>query len=70
MSALTDKSLKGLQSFPRMFHAKGKYCINNSSDDFCIVGKEKDRHLIRLEESMFINYFKPSLNTNVVLCTQ
>ena len=43
MSALTDKSLKGLQSFARMLHAKGKCCINNSSDDFCIIGKEKDR---------------------------
>ena len=70
MSALTDKLLIGLQSFARMLHAKGKCCINNSSDDFCNIGKEKDHHLIRLEESMFINYFKPSLNTNVVLCTQ
>ena len=63
MSALTGKPLKGLQSFALMLHAKGKCCINNSSDDFHIIGKEKDRHLIRLEESIFINDFKPSLNT-------
>ena len=46
-----------------MLHAKGKCCINNSSDDFRTVGKEKDWHLIRLKESIFINHFKPSLNT-------
>ena len=39
---------------------------NNSSDDFRIIGKEKDRHLIRLKESIFINDFKPSLNTKEV----
>ena len=63
MSALTGKPLKGLQSFAPMLHAKGKCCINNSSDDFHIIGKEKDRYLIRLEESIFINDFKPSLIT-------
>ena len=63
MSALTGKPLKGLQSFALMFHAKGKCCINNSSDDFRIISKEKDQHLIRLKESIFINHFKPSLNT-------
>ena len=40
MSALTGKPLKGLQSFAPMLHAKGKCCINNSSDDFRIIGKE------------------------------
>ena len=62
MSALTGKPLKGLQSFAPMLHPKGKCCINNSSDDFRIIGKEKDRYLIRLKESIFINHFKPSLN--------
>ena len=33
MSVLTGKPPKGLQSFSPMLHAKGKYCINNSSDD-------------------------------------
>ena len=75
MSALTGKPLKGLQSFAPMLHAKGKCCINNSSKDFRIIGREKDRHLIRLKESMFINHFKPSLNTKednaeLVLFTQ
>ena len=63
MSALTGKPLKGLQSFSPMLHAKGKCCINNSSDDFHIIGKEKDRYLIINKESIFINHFKPSLNT-------
>ena len=63
MSALTGKPLKGLQLFAPMLHAKGKCCINNSSDDFCIIGKEKDQHLIRLKEIIFIKQFKPSLNT-------
>ena len=42
---------------------KGKCCINNSRDDFHNTGKEKNWHLIRLKESIFINHFKPSLNT-------
>ena len=46
-----------------MLHAKGNCCFNNCSDDFCIIGKEKDRHLTRLKESIFINHFQPSLNT-------
>ena len=66
MSALTDKSLKGLQSFAPMLYAKGKCCINNSSDDFHIMGKEKDWHLIRLKGSIFVNHFKSSLNTKEV----
>ena len=62
MSTLTGKVLKGLQSFAPMLRAKGKCCINNSWDDFRIIGKEKERHLIRRKESIFINHFKPSLN--------
>ena len=44
-----------------MLHAKGKSCINNSSDDFCIIGKEKDQYLLRLKENIFIEHFEPSL---------
>ena len=62
MSSLAGKPLKGLQLFAPMLHGKGKCCINNSSNDFPIIGKEKDWHLIRLKESIFINHFKPSLN--------
>ena len=29
-----------------MLHAKGKCCINNSSDDFRIIGKEKGRTML------------------------
>ena len=63
MSALRGRPLKGVQSFAPMLHVKVKGCINNSSEDFRIIGKGKDRHLIRLKESIFINHFKPSLNT-------
>ena len=63
MSPLTGKPIKGLQPFASMIHTKGKCCINNSSEDFRIIGKDKDRHLIRLKESIFINHFKRSLNT-------
>ena len=75
MSALTGKLLKALQSFAPMLYAKGKCCINNSSIDFRMLGKEKDWHLVGLKESIFINHFKPSLNTKednaeLVLFTQ
>ena len=63
MSGLLGKLLKGLQSLAPMLHAKGKCCINNGRDEFRIIGKEKNQHLIRLKESLFLNHFKPSLNT-------
>ena len=74
ISSITGKPLKGLQSFAPLYHAKGKCCVN-SSDDFCIIGKEKDQHLIRFNESIFINHCKSSLNTKedntkLVLFTQ
>ena len=56
--SFNGKPLKGLQSFTPILHAKGKCCVN-SSDDFHIIGKEKDWHSIRLKESIFINHFKP-----------
>ena len=37
--------------------------FNNSSDNFRIIGKEKDRYFIRFKESIFKNHFQPSLNT-------
>ena len=75
MSTLTGKPIKGLQLFAPMLHAKVKCSINNISNDFRIIGKEKDQHLIRIKESIFINHFKPSLNTKednaeLVLFTQ
>ena len=65
MSALTSKPLKGLQSFAPMLHAWGKCCINNSGDDFRIIGKEKDQNSISLKERVFISHFMPSLSTKV-----
>ena len=65
MSALTGKPIKGLHSFAPILHAKGKWWVNNSSDDLRIIGKKKDWDLIRLKESIFIYYLKPLLNTNM-----
>ena len=48
MSALTGNLIKGLQPSATMLHAKGKCCVNNSSYDFRIIGKEKDRPLVKL----------------------
>ena len=45
-----------------MLHTKRKCCINDSSNEFRIIRKEKDRNFTRLKEGMFINNFKPSLN--------
>ena len=64
MSVLTGKRPKGLQSLAPMIHAKGRCCINNSGDDFCIIGREKDRYLTRLRECILKKHFKLSLNTN------
>ena len=63
MSALMGQPIKGLQPFASMLHAKEKWCVNNSSDDLCVIGKEKDWHLITLKESIFIYHLKPLLNT-------
>ena len=75
MSALTGNLIKGLQPSATMLHAKGKCCVNNSSNDFRIIGKEKDRRLVKLQEKAFINDLKPLLNTKedsaeIVLFTQ
>ena len=56
MSALTGKLIKGLQPSATMLHAKGKCCVNNSSDDFRIIGKEKDRRLIKRFSRIYFFY--------------
>ena len=57
-----------------MLHAQRNCCINNSIVNFRIIGKEKDRHLIRLKESIFITHFEPSNtkeeNAELILFTQ
>ena len=63
MSSLRGRQLERLHPFVPMLHAKEKCCINKSRDDFRIIGKEKDRYLVRLKKSIFINYFSLSLNT-------
>ena len=60
MLDLTFKLLIGhlSQSFVPMLHAKEKCCINNSREVFRITGKEKDWHLTRIMERIFINHFE------------
>ena len=58
-----------------MLHTKLKCCINNDSNEFRIIRKEKDRNFTRLKEGIFINNFKPSLkakddNAELILFTQ
>ena len=50
--------LLGRVTHAPMLHAKGKSCINNSSDDFCIIGKEKDQYLLRLKGNINQKYQK------------
>ena len=75
MSVFMGNPRKGRQPFAHLFHAKEQCCINNSRNDFCIISKEKDRYLVKLKVSNFINHFKPSLNlkegnAQLVLFTQ
>ena len=63
MSALMGKPVKGLQPFASMLHAKDKWCVNNTRNNLCVIGKEKDWHLIRLKGSIFIYHLKPLLYT-------
>ena len=62
ISSLTGKPLKGLQIWPPMAHT-GNCQIHNSGEDFSIIGKEKDKYLLRLKESLLIHHIKPELNT-------
>ena len=62
ISALTGKPLHGLQIWPPMAHTRNCQ-IHNSRDDFSIMCNEKDKHLLRLKESLLIHHLKPELNT-------
>jgi len=61
ISALTGKPRKCLQLWPPKEHLKECRGIN-TRENFTIIGREKDRHLLRLKESISIYLQKPNLN--------
>ena len=62
VSALTGKPLSGLEIHAPMQHSRSCEVINSASN-FSILCTEKNRYLLRLKESLFINRIKPQLNT-------
>ena len=60
LSALTGYALKGMQVFPPLEHSRK--CAPINRDQFTIIGKERDRNLLRIKESIFIRETLPSLN--------
>jgi hypothetical protein len=68
VSALTGKSLNGMQVFAPMQHVKSGCCPvhSYSRDNFSIIGREKNPYLLQVKESIFISTSKPQLNNNIV----
>ena len=67
ISALTGKRLKRDHIDAPLAHVKSNSCGESkiSRDNFRIIGKEKDRYLVLLKESMMISTTGPALNNNV-----
>ena len=69
ISALTGGPLCGLQVFAPLQHVKTAKCNPEgpkvSRDSFEIIGKESDRYLLLIKESLFIKQFNPKLNANI-----
>ena len=63
LSCFTDKEVVGKQTAIRD-HLNIKKC-QTSLDDFKIIGRENSHYLLLIKESLFINHFKPNLNTQV-----
>ena len=68
ISALTGKRLHSMQMFAPMQHVKSGACSVDtfSRDDFSIIGREKNPHILQVKESIFISTQKPQLNNNIV----
>ena len=64
ISALTGKPLNGLPIWAPMAHTRNCQ-IHNSGENFSIIGKEKDKYLLRMKESLLIHQLKPELNTMI-----
>jgi hypothetical protein len=66
VSALTGKPLHGGQIYAPLQHVRSDACPVSRlrREDFSIIGKEKDRYLVKLKESILIATSKPQLNGN------
>ena len=66
-SALTGKSLSGMQMFTPMHHVRTK-CRHESPcmgrEDFKVIGREQNPFLLLIKESLFIYKLRPELNNN------
>ena len=69
ISALTGGPLCGLQVFAPLQHVKTAQCNPEgpkiSRDDFEIIGRESDRYLLLVKESLLIKQYNPKLNANI-----
>ena len=65
VSALTGKPLHGLQLFAPMQHARDSCNVSVESDNFKIIGHEKDKYLLQLKESIIIQTSRTRLNGNI-----
>ena len=67
ISARTGKPLRGVQIYPPLQHVKSNCCSARSvaREDFTIIGRETDRYLLKVKESIFINTMRPVLNNNI-----
>ena len=73
VSALTGKQLNGLQTYAPLDHVRSDSCTEReiSRENFSIIGRENDKYLLQLKESIFITTSRPALNgmiTSVPLC--
>ena len=66
-SALTGKKLSGCQIYAPLQHVRTEQCSPSTRvhrEDFEIIGREKNRYLLEVKESIFIYKHKPTLNGN------
>mgnify|MGYP001383784143 CR=1 FL=1 len=62
VSALTGKPMKTQQVWPPMEHSKSCQGSTLSRERFCIVGREKNDFLLKIQESIKIYQCNPTLN--------
>ena len=66
VSALTGNRLHGGQIFAPMQHVRSDACpaMRIKREDFSLIGREKDKYLVQLKESILILTKRPKLNGN------
>ena len=69
ISALTGKPLSGTQVFAPLQHVKSEKCNpagpKISRDSFEIIGRDNDRYVLQIKESILIKKFNPKINGNI-----